>query len=61
MLVDSEVLGGPEHFMCVWRSSIERWDPPHDMEPITDADRSQIIEDIRRVVRSRGYGEISVV
>ena len=49
MFVDSEVLDGVTHSMCVWRSSIARWKPPHDAEPVTEADRDQIIEDIRRL------------
>jgi hypothetical protein len=61
MIVDSEILAGPEHSMCVFRSSIERWDPPHQDEPITEAQRARIIEDIRGVLRSKGYADIEVM
>ena len=61
MIVDSEILEGPKHSMCIFRSSIVRWDPPHESEPISEADRTRIVEDIRRFVLSRGYADIEVV
>ena len=61
MVIDSEILAGPTHSMCIFRSSIERWEPPHEGETVTEADRTQIVEDIRRVLRSKGYADIEVV
>jgi len=60
MTIDSEILAGPTYSMCVFQASIVRWDPPHDAEPVTDAARARVIDDIRRIVRSRGMAEIEV-
>ena len=61
MVVDSEILSGGAHSMVVFRDSIQRWDPPHEREPVSDADRDRVIADISRFVRSKGYAEIEVV
>jgi hypothetical protein len=61
MTIDSEILAGSRHSMCVYRDSIVRWDSPHDADPVTEADRARIIDDIRRFVLSRGYPDIEVV
>jgi hypothetical protein len=43
----SEVLAKP-NAVSIWRDSIKRWDPPNDAEPISNEDREQIIQNIRR-------------
>ena len=59
MFIDSEVLAGPSG-MVVYRDSIIRWDPPHEDEKITEADRERILENIRKVFRCQGF-EIAVI
>ena len=31
----------------IWRASLRRWDPPHELEPLTDADRERIPARVR--------------
>lgn len=59
MFIDAEVLLGPEG-IGVYRSSIRRWEPPHDTNPIDDAERNRILENIREVFRAQGF-EIAVI
>ena len=59
MFVDSEMGTGPSE-LSIRKSSIERWDQPHENEPVTDADRARIVENIRAAFRFQGY-EIGVV
>jgi hypothetical protein len=54
MFVDSEVLMGPTG-MVVYRDSIKKWDPPHDKDMVTEADRLRIIENIRAAFRYQGF------
>ena len=54
MFIDSEVLTGPTGMM-VYRSSIERWAPPHNAEPVTEQKRQQIVENIKEVFRAQGF------
>jgi hypothetical protein len=54
MFVDSEVLAGPAG-MGVYKSSIEKWDPPHEAESVSDADRNRIVENIRKAFRFQGF------
>jgi hypothetical protein len=59
MFVDSEVLAGPAG-MGVYKTSIEKWDSPHEMQPVTEADRDRIVENIRNAFRFQGF-EIDVI
>ena len=59
MFVDSEMITGPA-LLVIWKSSVERWDPPHESEPVTDADRDRIVENIREAFRFQGV-EIDVI
>jgi hypothetical protein len=52
--VDSEVLAIPDA-MVAYRGSIKSWDPPHESEPLTEADRDRIIGNITRAFRFKGY------
>ncbi len=56
--VDSEVLMPPAALQ-IDASSIRSWKPPHDGEPIDDAARRRIVENIRAAFRFRGV-EIDV-
>jgi hypothetical protein len=59
IFVDSEVLAGPTG-MCIYKSSIEKWDSPHEKQSVTDADRDKIVENIRNAFRYQGF-EIHVI
>lgn len=56
--VFSEWLVGPRG-LIIYPSSIKSWDPPHKEDPIDDAIRRRIVENIRRAFRFRGL-EIGV-
>jgi hypothetical protein len=59
MFVDSEVVMGPSG-MLIYGTSIVRWDPPHDSEPLEKADRERILANIREAFRFQGF-EIDVI
>ena len=59
MFVDSEMLTGPSE-MAVYKDTIQKWDPPYDNLPVTDADRDRILNNIRAAFRSPGF-EIDVI
>lgn len=59
LFVDSEVLTGPSG-MGVYRSSISKWDPPHENEVVDEAERERILENIRAAFRYQGF-EIDVI
>ena len=59
MFVDSEILTGPSG-MAVYKDTIQKWDPPYDNLPVTDADRDRILNNIRAAFRSQGF-EIDVI
>ncbi len=46
--------------MGVYKTSIEKWDSPHEMQPVTEADRDRIVENIRNAFRFQGF-EIDVI
>ena len=48
MLVDSEMLAGKDFDMVIYSESIKQWQPPHETEPISDADRDRIRNNISR-------------
>jgi hypothetical protein len=52
--VDSEVLAEPDA-MLAYRSSIKRWDPPHESDVLGDSDRDRIIKNITRAFEFKGY------
>jgi hypothetical protein len=57
MLVGSEgVIGG----VAIWRETIRKWQPPHDVEPLDDGKREAILENIRQALRFQG-DEIKVI
>ena len=59
MFIDSEVLLGPSG-MAVYKTSIQKWDPPNEKEAIDDAKRECIVDNVRRVFRFQGY-EIDII
>ena len=59
VFVDSKVLAGPSG-MGVFKSRIQRWDPPHENVAVTDSERDRIVENIRRAFRFQGF-EIDVI
>lgn len=52
MHIDSEVLLA--RGIMLYRSSVKRWDPPNNEEPVDDKTRDRIIENIRQVFASKG-------
>jgi len=42
------------HGIAVWKSSINKWGPPHDSENVDAARRETILENIRRAIRFMG-------
>lgn len=54
MFIDSEVLTGSTGMM-IYRSSVERWSPPHSEESIDEEKRDQIVENVKEVFRAQGY------
>lgn len=48
MRVDSEILVGPDFDYVIWLDSIDAWEPPHDGEPITAADKERIRANIAK-------------
>ena len=59
MFVDSEVLTGSSG-MAVYKDTIQRWDPPYENFPVTDPDRTRILNNIRDAFRSQGF-DIDVI
>jgi len=59
MFVGSELLTGPSG-MAVYKDTIQKWDPPYENLPLTDADRDRILNNIRDAFRSQGF-EIDVI
>ena len=51
--IDSELLA--TRGIMLYQSSVKRWDPPHEEEPVDDKSRNRIIENIRQIFESKGY------
>jgi ubiquinone/menaquinone biosynthesis C-methylase UbiE len=52
ILVDSEVLA--KHGIAVLSRSIRQWDPPHETDTLESADRSRVLENMRRAFEAQG-------
>lgn len=52
MLVDTEMLGGPDSDIVVYTHSIRQWQPPHDGESLSDDQRARIMENIDKALRN---------
>jgi hypothetical protein len=59
MFVDSEMLARPNG-IAVYRESIERWDPPHECDALSESDRARILASIVLALRSQGL-EVDVL
>jgi hypothetical protein len=57
--IRSELLAGSNPALALYTSSIKAWDPPSENEAISDIKRNEIVENIRRAFRFRGF-EIEV-
>jgi len=57
--ISSEMLASYNPAFALYTRSIKTWDPPHDNEAINDTKRNEIVENIRRAYRFRGF-EIEV-
>jgi hypothetical protein len=58
LLIDAELLAGPAG-ICLYADSIQEWDDP-GVTQIGSDERDEIIDNIRRAFRSRGF-EIQVL
>jgi hypothetical protein len=59
MKIDSEVLMGTKA-MAVYSYSFSSWLPPHHAEPVDDATKARIAENLRAAFRFRGV-EIDII
>lgn len=50
--VDSEMLGGPEHDIVIYKQSIERWS---DDELINDMEKEHILQNLKTHFESQKY------
>ena len=57
--ISSEILASYNPALALYTRSIKAWDPPNDREEINDIKRNEIVENIRRAFRFRGF-EIEV-
>lgn len=48
MLVDSEMLVGPQIDMVVFTDSIKAWQSPNESEPVSQEDKARIMENITK-------------
>jgi hypothetical protein len=53
LFVDSE--WGVENWIGVWPDSIKEWDPPHQADPLTPADRDRIRDNVLRALERAGF------
>ena len=60
MFINSERQVGGRIFTEIYAGYMSQWKPPHDSEPVTNEDRTRIIENIRELFKDLGY-EIDVV
>lgn len=58
MKIDSEVLSGTAG-LAVYSYSIQRWLPPNEQDALDDADKTRIIDNLRRAFHFEGF-EINV-
>jgi hypothetical protein len=54
MLIDSEPLI-PDGTMALYTSSMEKWDPPHNGQPLDATERARIVENIRAAFDFMGW------
>lgn len=59
MKIDSEVLMGTVA-MAIYSYSFSSWLPPHQTEPVDDATKARIAENLRAAFRFRGF-EIDII
>ena len=51
MIVDSEMLFGPDFDIVVYLGSIVRWESPHGDEEVSEADRKRIRANLEKGLR----------
>lgn len=54
MLIEQDLQGDPR-LVAIERASMRSWEPPHHGDRVTEADRDQIIVNMRRALAARGY------
>ncbi len=53
MEIDGEMLVGGDTNWVVYTDSIERWDPPHDAEPVDAEKKAEIVRAVLELLRAR--------
>jgi hypothetical protein len=49
-----EAPGAPEQAYFVYSSSLRNWQPPHDAEPVSEADKALVLDAVRRHFDAKG-------
>lgn len=52
MMIDSEMLAGPDFDLVVYADSIARWEPPHERDAVTADERTRIRRNISDALKS---------
>lgn len=54
LLIEQDLQADPR-LVAIERASMRAWEPPHEREPISEAQKDEIIENLRRAFATRGY------
>lgn len=54
MLIEHDLQALPR-LIAIWRDSMKSWEPPHDQDPLDEADKDRIIANMRRAFATRNY------
>ena len=54
ILIEQDLQADPR-LVAIERESVRAWEPPHERDPLTEADKDRILENIRVALASRGY------
>jgi hypothetical protein len=49
-----EAPGSPEKAYFVFSNTLRSWQPPHDAEPVSEADKALVLEAVRRHFEAKG-------
>lgn len=52
MMIDSEMLAGPDFDLVIYVDSIARWEPPYEREAVTEDDLTRIRRNISTALKS---------
>jgi hypothetical protein len=54
MLIEQDLQSDP-HLVAIERASMRSWEPPHQRETVSEGQKDEIIENLRRAFATRGY------